>query len=109
MVRIPFSSSAIETPRILAGTACQPLLGPPSSLAGGTDSPRNPISTRQYPLTAYYVNPRSVFRQSWTLAPAGARGFYINWLMPCEHEFVQEDEAEEFAEALKNEIKEHGE
>ncbi len=29
--------------------------------------------------------------------------------MPCEHEFVQEDEAEEFAEALKNEIKEHGE
>jgi len=29
--------------------------------------------------------------------------------MPCEHGFVQEEEAEEFAEALKNEIKEHGE
>ncbi len=53
--------------------------------------------------------PELVFRQSWTLAPAGAWGIYINWLMPCEHEFVQEEEAEEFAEALKNEIKEHGE
>jgi len=29
--------------------------------------------------------------------------------MPCEHEFVQEEEAEEFAEALKKEIKEHRE
>jgi len=29
--------------------------------------------------------------------------------MPCEHEFVQEEEAEEFAEALKKEINEHGE
>ncbi len=29
--------------------------------------------------------------------------------MPREHEFVKEVEAEEFAEALKNEIKEHGE
>jgi hypothetical protein len=28
--------------------------------------------------------------------------------MPVRHEFVQEDEAEEFAEALANEIKEHG-
>jgi len=51
----------------------------------------------------------SVFRQSWTLAPAGTWGIYINWLMPCEHEFVKEVEAEEFAEALKNEIKERGE
>jgi len=31
MIRIPFSGSAIETPRILAATARQPLLGPPSS------------------------------------------------------------------------------
>jgi len=29
--------------------------------------------------------------------------------MPCKHDFVQEDEAEQFAEALKDEIKEHGE
>jgi hypothetical protein len=29
--------------------------------------------------------------------------------MPCKHEFVQEEEAEQFAEALKNEIKDHGE
>lgn len=28
--------------------------------------------------------------------------------MPVRHEFVQEDEAGEFAEALANEIKEHG-
>jgi len=24
--------------------------------------------------------PELGFRQSWTLAPAGARGFYVNWL-----------------------------
>jgi hypothetical protein len=29
--------------------------------------------------------------------------------MPCKHEFVQEDEAENFAEGLKNGIKEHDE
>jgi len=29
--------------------------------------------------------------------------------MPCEHEFVQGEEADEFAKALKKEIKEHGE
>jgi type IV secretory pathway VirD2 relaxase len=28
--------------------------------------------------------------------------------MPVKHEFVQEDEAEQFAESLTNEIKEHG-
>ncbi len=27
----------------------------------------------QYPITVYYVNSRSVFRQGWTLAPGGAR------------------------------------
>jgi len=43
-IRIPFSGSDIETPRILAATACQPLLGPPKQLAGGADSPRKPIS-----------------------------------------------------------------
>jgi hypothetical protein len=34
----------------------------------------------QYPITDYYVNLKLVFGQSWTLAPAGARGFYVNWL-----------------------------
>lgn len=29
--------------------------------------------------------------------------------MPCKHDFVQEEEAEQFAETLRNEIKEHGE
>jgi hypothetical protein len=29
--------------------------------------------------------------------------------MPGKPEFIEEDEAEEFAEALRNEIKEHGE
>lgn len=29
--------------------------------------------------------------------------------MPCKHEFVEEDEAEQFADALKKEIDEHGE
>ncbi len=36
MIGNPFSGSAIETPKILAVTACQPLLGPPKQLAGGS-------------------------------------------------------------------------
>ena len=40
-----------------------------------------PVSLNgQYPLTDCYVNLKLVFGQSRTLAPVGARDFYVNWL-----------------------------
>ncbi len=46
MIGIPFWGSAIETPRTLPVTACQPPFGSCKQLAGGADSPRKPISAQ---------------------------------------------------------------
>ncbi|MFB3061666.1 MAG: hypothetical protein ACE10C_09885, partial [Candidatus Binatia bacterium] len=46
MIGIPFWGSAIETPRTLPVTACQPPFGSCKQLAGGADSPRKPISAK---------------------------------------------------------------
>ncbi len=62
MIGIPFWGSAIETPRMLPVTACQPPFGSRKQLAGGADSPRNPISAQTVSDKGHYVNPRSVFR-----------------------------------------------
>ena len=42
--------------------------------------PLVPAFEGQYPITDCYVNLKLVFGQSWTLAPAGARGLYVNLL-----------------------------
>ncbi len=62
MIGNPFSDSAIETPKILAVTACQPLLGPPKQLAGGgADSPRKSILGWTVFGKGHYVNLRGGF------------------------------------------------
>ncbi len=49
-------------------------------MTGAANRPGLVLVSRQYPLTDCYVNFKLVFGQNWILAPAGARGFYVNWL-----------------------------
>ncbi len=58
--------------------SCPPR-GPPAK-TGAAIRASLVLLSRQYPITNCYVNLKLVFGQSWTLAPAGARGFYVNWL-----------------------------
>ena len=44
--------------------------GPPAT-TGAANRPGLVLLSRHYPITDYYVNPRSVFRQSWTLPRTG--------------------------------------
>ncbi len=56
MIGIPFCGSAHRDLKNPAGNHMQAPSGSPKQLACGADSPRKPISTRQYPITANYVN-----------------------------------------------------
>ncbi len=47
MIRIPFSGSAIETPKNSGGDRVLAPIGTPKQLAGESDSPREPISAKK--------------------------------------------------------------
>ncbi len=87
---------ATKNRRIPVTATGQPAVESPKRVPDRQTGQASFILGGQYAITAHYVNPRSVFRQSWTLPRSGrGRGFlhfYITWLsldLPRDSEFIE--------------------
>jgi len=68
---------------MLLVTACQPPFGSRKQIAGGADSPRNPISAQTVSDKGHDVIPRSVFRAKLDVASIWeGEGFYGEFIEP---------------------------
>ena len=72
MIGICFLAAATKNRRIPETAASHPAVESPKRVPDRQTCQPSFVLGGQYPITGNYVNPRSVFKQGWTLAPAGA-------------------------------------